>query len=79
MINDYGSFGMYFMGNGYGPLSMLAFAILLVIPFYQISKKAGYSGWLALLILVPLINLFYLYYLAFSEWDSPRDTAQSAH
>ncbi len=37
----------------FGPVMMLIFEALIVIPFWSIFKKAGYSGWLALLMLVP--------------------------
>ena len=44
-------------------------ALLLLIPFWQICRKAGFSGFLSLLVLVPIVNLLFLYFLAFSEWD----------
>lgn len=51
---------------------MLVMAIVVVLPFWRICAKAGYSGFLSLLILVPLVNLVFLYYLAFSEWPTHR-------
>lgn len=51
---------------------MLVMAIVVVLPFWRICAKAGYSGFLSLLILVPLVNLIFLYYLAFSEWPTHR-------
>ena len=54
-------------------LILLVFlAIIIVIPYWKITEKAGYSGWLALLILVPGINLIYVYFLAFSNWPRLR-------
>jgi hypothetical protein len=41
---------------------------VIIIPFWFICKKAGFSPWLALLNLVPLGNLVLLYVLAFAEW-----------
>jgi hypothetical protein len=41
---------------------------VIIIPFWFICKKAGFSPWLALLNLVPLGNLILLYVLAFAEW-----------
>ena len=50
--------------------SWLVVAVVVVIPFWRICAKAGYSPWLSLLAIVPLVNLFFLYFLAFSEWPS---------
>jgi len=60
------------MGFGFGPLGMLIAAAFIVVPFWQISSKAGYSGWLALLVLIPLVNVLYLYFLAFADWPALR-------
>jgi len=66
-----------FMHDGFAgghSLWMLLMAILLVVPFWRISTKAGYSGWLGLLVLIPVLNLAYLYFLAFAEWPEQRKT-----
>jgi|GEM_PF-1524876 len=42
--------------------------ILLVLPFWKIFSKAGFSGWWSLFIPIPPINLFVIYYFAFSKW-----------
>jgi hypothetical protein len=47
-------------------LVVLGFVVL--IPYWQIFKKAGFSPWLSLLIVVPFVNLCALYYLAFARW-----------
>ncbi|MGB7293805.1 MAG: hypothetical protein WBD99_16680 [Thermodesulfobacteriota bacterium] len=52
----------------FGPFMMLIFAVLIVIPFWFIFGKAGYSKWLSLLMVVPVVNIFTLYFLAFSAW-----------
>ena len=71
------------MNEGYGmigsPWMMLLVAVLVVVPVWRICTKAGYSGWLSLLVLVPIVNLVLLYFLAFAEWplerrDSPVQT-----
>ncbi len=71
------------MNEGYGmiggPWMMLVVGVLVVVPVWRICTKAGYSGWLSLLILVPIVNLVLLYFLAFAEWplerrDSPVQT-----
>ena len=48
-------------------LGIVCLAIIL-IPFWFICKKAGFSPWLSLLNLVPLGNLILLYVLAFAQW-----------
>ena len=42
--------------------------ILLVIPFWQIFKKAGMPAPLSILMIVPLVGFVMLYVLAFSTW-----------
>lgn len=48
-------------------IAVLAIAIIL-IPFWFICKKAGFSPWLTLLNLIPLGNVALIYVLAFGEW-----------
>jgi len=43
-------------------------SVVLVIPYWFIFKKAGFSPWLAVLMFVPLANIIILYVIAFSEW-----------
>ena len=43
---------------------------VLVVPFWQIFKKAGFSPWLSLLMAIPLLNAVVLYFLAFSRWPN---------
>lgn len=43
-------------------------SIVMVIPYWQIFKKAGFTPWLALLMFVPLANIIILYVVAFSQW-----------
>ena len=58
-------------GIGIGQLIALALvAILIVIPYWKITKRVGDAGGRSLLILVPGINLIYVYFLAFSNWPS---------
>ncbi len=56
-----------------GPVMMLIFIALIILPFWFIFKKAGYSQWLSLLMVVPIINFLMLYFLAFSDWPSVRE------
>lgn len=62
------------LGTGIWFLMMSAGAAVLIVPFWFIFSKAGYSRWLSLLLLIPLINVAILYYLAFSTWPAGRAT-----
>jgi hypothetical protein len=50
------------------PLIILICVAFVIIPFWFICKKAGFSPWLSLLNLVPLGNLILIYVLAFAQW-----------
>jgi len=69
MMNDMpvymGSFGLFMW---------LIMAVVIILPFWFIFSKTGYSGWLSLLMVVPIINIVTLYFLAFSTWPSQRET-----
>jgi hypothetical protein len=58
------------------PLHLLLIAVLgfvVLLPYWQIFKKAGFSPWLSLLMVIPLVNLCALYYLAFARWpEKPK-------
>jgi hypothetical protein len=44
-------------------------SIVVLIPYWFIFKKAGFSPFLSLLMVFPLINILLLYVLAFSRWN----------
>ncbi len=46
----------------------LAMAVIMIIPYWFIFKKAGFSPWLCLLFFIPLANIIVLYVVAFSQW-----------
>ncbi|MGB7190325.1 MAG: hypothetical protein WBD10_09330 [Acidobacteriaceae bacterium] len=50
------------------PLFFIVIAAVLIIPYWFIWKKAGFSPWFSLLMFVPMVNLIMLYVLAFSQW-----------
>jgi hypothetical protein len=50
------------------PLIILVALAILIIPFWFICKKAGFSPWLSLLNIVPFGNLILIYVLAFADW-----------
>jgi RsiW-degrading membrane proteinase PrsW (M82 family) len=50
---------------------MVFFVVLMaivILPFWFILKKAGFSPWLSLINVVPLGTLILLYIVAFGEW-----------
>ena len=51
----------------------LFWALILVLPFWKIFSKAGYSGALSIAMAFPFINLVMLFFLAFSEWPALRE------
>ena len=53
-----------------GSLMMLVFGALVIVPFWFIFGKAGFSRWLSLLMMIPVVNLITLYIFAFSAWPS---------
>jgi hypothetical protein len=46
-------------------LVVIAFCIFL---YWKIFSKAGYSGFLSLLLLVPIANLIVIIWFAFADW-----------
>ena len=50
------------------PIIILVGLAILIVPFWFICKKAGFSPWLSLLNAIPLGNLILIYVLAFAEW-----------
>jgi hypothetical protein len=51
----------------FGIVAIIGIAVVL-IPLWQICKKAGFTPWLSLLVFVPLGGLILLYVLAFARW-----------
>jgi hypothetical protein len=43
--------------------------VIVLVPYWFIFKKAGFTPWLSLLMFVPLGNIIMLYVLAFSTWQ----------
>ncbi len=49
-------------------LFLLLVLAIVIVPFWFICKKAGFSPWLSLLNVVPFGNLILIYVLAFADW-----------
>ncbi len=50
------------------PILMIIGLAVIIIPFWFICKKAGFSPWLSLLNIVPFGTLILVYILAFADW-----------
>ncbi|MGB7548380.1 MAG: hypothetical protein WBM14_11570 [Terracidiphilus sp.] len=53
---------------GIVPIIIIVVLAIVIVPFWFICKKAGFSPWLSLLNIIPLGNLVLIYVLAFAEW-----------
>jgi hypothetical protein len=62
------------LGTGMWALWMLVMTMVVILPFWFIFSKAGYSKWLTLLMVVPLVNVILLYFLAFAKWPGPGNS-----
>ena len=65
------------MGELFQPMHLILVFVMfficlpvVIIPYWQIFKKAGFPPALSLLVFFPLVNLVVLYYVAFSEWKT---------
>ena len=56
---------------------MLVGMAIVIIPFWFICKKAGFSPWLSLLNVIPLGGVILWYVLAFSDWKVAPVTQQA--
>lgn len=50
------------------PILMIVGLAIVIIPFWFVCKKAGFSPWLSLLNIVPFGTLILIYVLAFADW-----------
>ena len=44
--------------------------LIIVLPYWKIFGKAGFSSWFSVLMVMPLVNIAMLFFLAFAEWPS---------
>lgn len=47
--------------------------VVVILPFWLIFSKAGFSGWMSLTQVIPIVNVVALFYLAFAEWPVHRN------
>jgi len=57
-----------FVMMAFAILTALAITILMIVAWWKICTKAGFSGWLALLMLVPIANIVLPLIVAFMDW-----------
>jgi uncharacterized membrane protein YraQ (UPF0718 family) len=53
-----------------GVVFCIVVAAIAVIPFFQIFRRTGHSGWWAFLILVPIVNIVVIWIIAFARWPA---------
>ena len=53
---------------GVMPIFIVVFLAIVIVPFWFICKKAGFSPWLSLLNIIPFGNIVLIYVLAFADW-----------
>jgi len=46
--------------------------VVVLVPGWRISRKAGFHGAWSLLLLVPVVNLILIWTFAFVQWPSER-------
>lgn len=56
--------------EGFTLFGFLILAIIVIIPFWLIFKKAGYPGAIGILAIIPFAGIVLLYVLAFAPWPS---------
>lgn len=61
------------------PIVILVGMAIVIIPFWFICKKAGFSPWLSLINVIPLGNIILIYVLAFAEWKTPMASPQAGY
>jgi len=50
------------------PMIILIGLAVVIVPFWFICKKAGFSPWLSMLNIIPFGHLILIYVLAFADW-----------
>ena len=51
---------------------LLLILVVMVIPFWRIFPRAGWSKWLSLLMVISPLNIILLWILAFKRWPGDR-------
>lgn len=62
----------------YHVLILLFLGLCVVLPFWQICKKAGFAPQLSLLLFIPFLGVVVLFVVAFSKWKVVPTNSSSA-
>jgi hypothetical protein len=54
-------------------LLLVIIGLFVILPYWKIFSKAGFSGWWSLTLIIPILNFVILFYLAFAEWPVHRE------
>ena len=52
---------------------IIGMVCIILLPYWKIFSKAGFSPALSLLMVIPFVNIIMLYYFAFSEWPALKN------
>jgi uncharacterized membrane protein YhaH (DUF805 family) len=56
---------------GFRELAVIVLIVLILTTIYRpIIKKAGYSGWWAILIIIPVVNVILIWVFALVTWPA---------
>ena len=69
-ITILGIFNQLGLLEGFTFFGFLILAIIVVLPFWRIFKRAGYPGPIGLLAIIPFAGIVLLYVLAFAPWPN---------
>ena len=56
---------------------IVGICLVVILPFWKIFSRAGFSGWLSFTQIVPILNVVVLFYVAFAEWPAHGALARS--
>jgi uncharacterized membrane protein YhaH (DUF805 family) len=56
-------------------LLFLIVMVVAIVAYAKIFSKAGYSGWLCLVMLIPLVNVALLIWFGFTKWPIEKQLA----
>lgn len=57
---------------GLSPWWLIISLLIVVVPMWRITSRAGFPAVLSLLVIVPVANLIFLWVLAFAEWPAEQ-------
>ena len=67
---------MHYAGPGQW-LFMIIVGLIIVVPFMQLFRRAGFAPFWGLLMLIPFLGIIALYVLAFIDWAAENDRGET--